>query len=119
MTDQEKEQILTLRGQGQSYNSIATALHLSVNSIKTFCYRSRNRKALNFEDAPKTSDHNDLIDEQIRGNTASAKMPKGLDRPRVLGSQIACEVVVSFADKPDETAISDVLMMLENAHYGG
>lgn len=46
MTDQEKEQILTLRGQGKSYNSIATALHLSVNSIKTFCYRSRNRKAL-------------------------------------------------------------------------
>ncbi len=40
MTDLEKQKVAVLRSQGQSYGSIANALHVPVNSVKTFCRRS-------------------------------------------------------------------------------
>ena len=40
MTDLEKQKVAILRSQGQSYGAIADALHVSVNSVKTFCRRS-------------------------------------------------------------------------------
>ena len=40
MTDLEKQKVAVLRSQGQSYGAIADALHVSVNSVKTFCRRS-------------------------------------------------------------------------------
>ncbi len=40
MTDLEKQKVAVLRSQGQSYGAIANALHVSVNSVKTFCRRS-------------------------------------------------------------------------------
>lgn len=39
MTNSEKETVLTLRGQGQSYAQIGARLGLSANTIKSFCRR--------------------------------------------------------------------------------
>ena len=44
MTDLEKQRVAVLRSQGQSYGAIADALHVSVNSVKTFCRRNHGYK---------------------------------------------------------------------------
>lgn len=40
MTDLQKNQITTLRGQGYGYKKIAQLMRLSVNTIKTYCKRN-------------------------------------------------------------------------------
>lgn len=40
VTGQQKEQIMRMRAAGTSYGSIASALNISVNTVKSFCKRS-------------------------------------------------------------------------------
>lgn len=40
MTDQQKEQIATLRSQGYGYKKIAQIMELSNNTVKSFCKRN-------------------------------------------------------------------------------
>jgi len=40
MTHTQKEQIAYLRGQNKSYAAVADILHLSVNTVKSFCRRN-------------------------------------------------------------------------------
>lgn len=40
MTDLQKEQIVTLRGQGYGYKKIGHLMGMSVNTVKTFCKRN-------------------------------------------------------------------------------
>ena len=41
MTDIQKEQVRTLRSNGESYAAITRITHLSINSVKSFCQRNR------------------------------------------------------------------------------
>lgn len=40
LTQHQKDSIIALRYQGQSYQLIANNLDLSINTVKSFCYRS-------------------------------------------------------------------------------
>ena len=55
---------------------------------------------------------NNLIDTQSRGNTVMRDVLESIENTRILSRRPACEVRVSFAEKPDEAAIADVLSML-------
>ena len=59
-------------------------------------------------------DKNNLIDTQSRGNTVMTDGLESIESTRLLSRYPACEVVISFAAKPDEAAIADVLRMLMN-----
>jgi endogenous inhibitor of DNA gyrase (YacG/DUF329 family) len=40
MTSQEKHQIATMRGRGESYSTIAAALNVLENTVKSYCRRN-------------------------------------------------------------------------------
>jgi len=44
MTNQEKLKVQNMRGQGYSYSQISQSLGLSINTVKSFCRRMRNKK---------------------------------------------------------------------------
>ena len=46
MTKTQKQQILTMRGNGNTYAEIAKTLRLNVNTVKSFCQRNDNEKPL-------------------------------------------------------------------------
>lgn len=57
---------------------------------------------------------NNLIDMRIRGNTVMGNNQESIENTGKLSRHPACEVRISFAEKPDEAAIADVLRMLMN-----
>lgn len=57
---------------------------------------------------------NNLIDTQIRGNTAMGGGLEPIENTKKLSRHPACEVRISFAEKPNEAVIADVLRMLMN-----
>ena len=59
-------------------------------------------------------DQNNLIDTQSRGNTTMRDGLESIENTRIMSRHLVCEVRVSFAAKPDEAAIADVLHMLMN-----
>ena len=59
-------------------------------------------------------DQNNLIDSRSRGNTVTGDNLESLENTRKLSRHPACEVRITFAEKPDEAAIADVLRMLMN-----
>jgi len=44
MTEEQKTQIINLRDEGYSYGEIASALNISVNTVKSFCRRNDKAK---------------------------------------------------------------------------
>ena len=67
MTDLEKQKVAVLRSQGQSYGAIADALHVSVNSVKTFCRRSHLSGSKPAESLPEN------VEVQYIGNSKGRK----------------------------------------------
>lgn len=59
-----------------------------------------------------------LIDSQSRGNTTMRDGLESIENTRKLPRHPACEVCVTFAAKPDEAAIADVLRMLMSVGTG-
>lgn len=57
-------------------------------------------------------DQNNLINTQSRGNTVMRDALESIENTRILSRHPVCEVSISFAEKPDEAAIADVLRML-------
>ncbi len=108
MTDLEKQQVAVLRSQGQSYGAIAEALHVSVNSVKTFCRRSHLSGARTAESMPE----NDLTEGKNRVITTVTETP---EKTRVSPAHPTCRVKLTFAEEGDENAIPDVLGMLMNS----
>lgn len=60
------------------------------------------------------ADQNNLIDTQSRGNTVLRDGLESLEITKKLSRQPVCEVRISYAEKPDEAALADVLRMLMN-----
>ena len=111
MTDLEKQKVAVLRSQGQSYGAIADALHVSVNSVKTFCRRSHLSGARATESLPE----NDLTDGENRVITTVTETPKPLVKAGVSPAHPSCRVKLTFSENGDENAIPDVLGMLMNS----
>ena len=111
MTDLEKQKVAVLRSQGQSYGAIADALHVSVNSVKTFCRRSHLSGTRVAESLPE----NDLTEDENRVITTVTETPKPAEKPGVSPVHPTCRVKLTFAEEGDENAIPDVLGMLMNS----
>ena len=80
MTDLEKQKVAVLRSRGQSYGAIADALHVPVNSVKTFCRRSHLFGSRNAESLPE----NNLTESENRVITTVSETPKPAEKPGVL-----------------------------------
>lgn len=52
LSEQEKQAIWTMRSEGQSYLEIADTFALSPNTVKSICYRSGIKPALQTADRP-------------------------------------------------------------------
>ena len=111
MTDLEKQKVAVLRSQGQSYGAIADALHVSVNSVKTFCRRSHLSGSRNAESLPE----NNLTESENRVITTVSETPKPAEKPGVSPTHPTCRVKLTFSEEGDENAIPDVLGMLMNS----
>ena len=111
MTDLEKQKVAVLRSQGQSYGAIADALHVSVNSVKTFCRRSHLSGSKPAESLPE----NNLTESENRVITTVTETPKPLVKAGVSPTHPTCRVKLTFSEKGDENAIPDVLGMLMNS----
>jgi hypothetical protein len=108
MTDLEKQKVAVLRSQGQSYGAIADALHVSVNSVKTFCRRSHLSGARVAESLPE----NDLTEGENRVITTVTETPVKAGASPL---HPTCRVKLTFSENGDENAIPDVLGMLMNS----
>ena len=108
MTDLEKQKVAILRSQGQSYGAIADALHVSVNSVKTFCRRSHLSGSKPAESLPE----NNLTESENRVITTVTETP---EKHGVSPTHPTCRVKLTFSEEGDENAIPDVLGMLMNS----
>lgn len=123
MTDLQKKRITKLRQQGFGYAAIAAELKMPVGTVKTFCRRNNLQTGdLSSDTQPEniseSSPDIDLLSAENRGNTTACKRPRGLENTEFSDDRPVCEVTVSYADKPDQGAVADVLDMLTHAHYG-
>ena len=125
MNKVQKEKVRQLRVRGDSYADIGTATGLPVGTIKAYCSRNGikpGQEAANHctfyskENEQKERIVNleqiSLIDPQSRVNTTMRDGLKSIENTRILARHPVCEVRVSFAAKPDEAVIADVLRML-------
>ena len=112
MTENQKQVITDLRSKGTGYAAIAKRLSLSVNTVKAYCRRnslSGYQDAVDTqpENVSVTSHHNGLLYGRNRGNSTV--------RRSVKGAQPSVELTVTYAVKPDGSAVADVLSMLISA----
>ncbi len=112
MTENQKQVITDLRTKGIGYAAIAKRLSISVNTVKAYCRRSGlsgNQNAVDAqpENVSVTSHPNGLLYSRNRGNSTV--------RRSVKGAQHSVELTVTYAEKPDGSAITDVLSMLISA----
>ena len=120
MTDAQKKKIAKMRGLGAGYTEVEKQLDLTVGTIKTYCRRNGltgDRRDTQLQKKSRNTRKNDLIDVENRGNSTATDQPGSLENTRVLPLRLACEITISFADDPDETAVADVMCMLKTADY--
>jgi hypothetical protein len=120
MTEAQKKMIAKMRGLGAGYTEVAKQLDLPVGTIKTYCRRNGltgDRRDTQHQKKPRNTRENDLIDVENRGNSTATDQPESLENTKVLPPRPTCEIMVSFADDPDETAVADVIHMLRTADY--
>ena len=108
MTDLEKQKAAVLRSQGLSYGAIAAELHVSVNSVKTFCRRSH----LSGVRAAESLSENNLTESKNRVITTVTETSV---ETGVSPAHPTCKVKLTFSEEGDENAIPDVLGMLMNS----
>ncbi len=116
MTGQEKQRIAVMRSLGESYNSIAGELNLSVNTVKTFCRRNQLtgiRAAVSEpEDLSSMPATHSLISGTDDGNSADIEKPVSVEKPGDSRKRQTFTVKLEFAEHDDETAVSDIIQML-------
>ena len=92
MTTEQKDRIIGLRNSGKSYAEIAQELGLGKSTVSNFCLRNGI---------------NNLLSTTVRGNVVHAGSIEKQSVP-------ACKVTVTYAEKPNETALADTLKILMN-----
>ena len=110
-----KSKIKYMRQAGQGYAAISKVLDVPVNTVKTYCRRAGLtgiQESKNYPDVDLKS----VPDRGINSMRAITKIPV---RKPITQRSAECTVTVSYADKRDETAISDVLSMLMNTNLKG
>lgn len=121
MNAAQKERIAAMRQSGSGYNEIARVMKLPLNTVKTFCRRNDltgDRRSTQLENIAGSSPEIDLISTESRGNTATVKQPRTVEKTGLPVDQPNCDVTVSYADEPDLGAVADVLELLTHASYG-
>ena len=109
MTNTQKRQITRLREQGLGYAQIANRLGLSKSTVSTFCKRNE------LDEEKPLKSKNSLLSGGFRGNTVTDLPQPTTVVPDLDGQENICTVTVTYADRPDETAVADVLEILKNA----
>ena len=120
MTEAQKKMIAKMRDLGAGYTEVAKRLDLPVGTIKTYCRRNGltgDRRDTQLQKKSRNARKNDLIDVENRGNSTVTDQPESLENNKVLPPRPTCEIMISFADDPDETAVADVMHMLRTADY--
>ena len=113
MTNAEKLRITRLREQGLGYTQIANRMGISKSTVSTFC--QRNGLAEEKKEKARKS-NNSLLSGALRVNTVTAEpQPTTVVSDDDDAVKITCKVTVTYADKPDETVVADVLDILRNA----
>ncbi len=96
MTVEQKDRITALRNNGKSYAEIARELGLGKSTVSNFCLRNGVETG-----------RNNLPETPFRVNTVQVGSVEKQSVP-------ACKVTVTFAEKPNETALADALRILMN-----
>ena len=120
MTEAQKKMIAKMRDLGAGYTEVAKQLDLPVGTIKTYCRRNGltgDRRDSQLKKKSRNTRKNDLIDVENRGNSTATDQPESLENTKVLPPRPICEITISFAEDPDETAVADVMHMLKTADY--
>ena len=112
MTDLEKQKVAVLRSQGQSYGAIADALHVSVNSVKTFCRRSHLSGSKPAESLPE----NNLTESENRVITTVTETP---EKHGVSPAHPSCRVKLTFSEEGDKRAGRGAVPPHAQPHDGG
>lgn len=103
------------------YAAIANELKLPLSTVKAFCRRNGLQVSdlasdTQPENIAEASPDIDLISAGSRVNSTTATKPESLAKPGFSDDQPICEVTITYADEPDETAVADVLDMLRSAN---
>ena len=122
MTANQKRRITLMRQNHVGYAAIANELKLPLSTVKSFCRRNGLQASdlasdTQPENIAEASPDIDLISAGSRGNSTTATKPESLAKPGFTDDQPICEVTITYADEPDEAAVSDVLDMLRSANY--
>ena len=110
-----KSKIAYMRQAGQGYAAIARVLDVPVNTVKTYCRRAGLTGSLGSKNYPDV----DLISVPNRGINSMRAVSDHPVRGTMSQPLPECDITVSYADKQDETAVSDVLSMLMNTNLKG
>lgn len=110
-----KSKIKYMRQAGQGYAAIARVLDVPVNTVKTYCRRAGLTDSQGSKNYPDV-DLKSVPDRGINSMRAVSNIPV---RGAITQPVPKCTVTVSYADKRDETAISDVLSMLLKTNLKG
>ncbi len=122
LTDYQKRRIQYLRQQNVGYATIASELKVPLGSVKAFCRRNGLQSAdltasTQLENITESSPNDNLISTGNRANSTTAIKRRKPVNTKLSAGQLFCEVTLSFADEPDETALADVLTMLSSANF--
>ncbi len=98
MTQETKSRIAAMRFQGYSYRNIATELGMPLDTVKTHCRRNYLTSVAIRPDS------------QCAGLQQSSKEEKPVAQKSIRRPE--CIIKRCFAEKPDETAVADVVRML-------
>ena len=110
-----KSRIEYMRKAGQGYAAIARVLDVPVNTVKTYCRRAGLTGSLGSKNYPDVY----LIGVPNRGINSMRAVSDYPVRRAIPQTHPECNITVSYADKQDETAVSDVLSMLMNTNLKG
>ncbi len=101
MTDEQKNQIVSLRYAGYGYTSVARNLGLTKSAVATYCHKIGLTGV-------RDKSQKDLISVLNRGNISDGESHASLENKGLE----ACRVTYKFANSSDEFEVNDILRIL-------